>query len=147
MEFADENEPVRRSIFEWLFEGIGLPYSLLLPVTALVAFVLVIILLRRAKGVELVGALLFVVPMPIFVGCIRIVYDMIEAMQVVAISDSPKLGEVVYAATIGMATFWYGMILVLPSYLLALGGLFARAIRSARSQPPLSNSASPAKLV
>jgi hypothetical protein len=147
MEFEDESEPVRRSYLEWLFEGIGLPYSLLLPAAALVTFILVIILLRRGRGVELVGALLFVVPMPIFVGCLRIVYDMIEAMQIIAISDSPKLGEVVYAASAGLATFWYAMILILPSYLLALGGLFLRAIRPPSPQPPLSNSPLPAKVV
>jgi hypothetical protein len=138
--FEEVAQPVRMSYLEFLFQSLGYRYALLLPAAAALAFVVVLILLLRGRGPAMVGAMLFVVPLPIFVGILGVVDGMLASFHVVAMSNTaPKPAEYAQGISMSLVSLWVGLLLAVPSFLLAAIGLIGQALAAGRpSDPPLA---------
>jgi len=148
----DFGAPVRRSYLSWFFAALGWKYTLLLPLVGMLAFAVVLVLVLRGKGPAMVGALLFVVPLPIFVGLMGVVDGLMSMFQVLAMADiSPKPSVVADGVSMSLVTAWVGMLLAVPSYLVAVGGLIVHAFQGALApgdrtfQPPQAGPVPPPK--
>jgi hypothetical protein len=131
-EFA---EPVRQSYLMWFFSALGWRYTLLLPLAGLLAFVLTLLVVTRGKGAAQVGALLFIVPLPVLVGIYGVVEGLIASYQVIAMTSiSPKPSAIAEGVSMSLVTIMVGMVLATPSYLLAVAGLIVRSLT--RDEPP-----------
>jgi hypothetical protein len=125
----DFAEPVRQSYLMWLVAALGWRYMLLLPLAGLVSFGLTLFVVLRGKGAAQVGALLFIVPLPILVGIMGVVDGMIASYQVIAMSDTiPKPSQIALGQSMALVSALVGLMLAVPSYLLALGGITAHAL-------------------
>ncbi len=69
--------PAPESFLTWILRALGLRYSLLLPLAALVALLLTLVVLLRGKGPMAAGALILIVP-----------------MSLAALGASPRAGQV-----------------------------------------------------
>ena len=128
--------PVQQSYLMFLCHGLGLRYALLLPLTALVTFTLTLFVVLRVRGAAAGFALLFIVPMPLFVGAIGYLDGWIAAGHVMAASNAvPSPSEMAFGAALSLAAPMVGMWLMIPSYLLAMIALLVRSWRGDRSGP------------
>ena len=124
-EFA---EPVRQSYLMWLISALGWKYTLLLPLAGLVAFALTLALVIRGRGAAQVGALLFIVPLPFYLGIVGVLDGVMAMYQVIAMSDTtPKPSMLAMGISMALVAGWVGMLLTVPSYLAASAGLLIRA--------------------
>jgi MotA/TolQ/ExbB proton channel family len=131
-------EPVRQSYLHWLCMALGLKYSLLLPLAALLAFILTLIVVVRGKGPLAGAALVFIVPMPLFIGLYGAIEGVIAMYAVIANSTTqPKPSQLANGISMALATLWVGTLLMAPSYVVAMFGLFVRSLvgNSDRSPP------------
>lgn len=121
--------PAPQSKLKWLFNALGVEYSLLLPLAALLAFVLTLILVIRGRGPLATAALVFAVPLPFMVGVYGFFDGMVASFIVIAQSTvSPKPSEYAAGISTALVTPLVGMFLMAPSYLLALFGSLIRAM-------------------
>jgi hypothetical protein len=63
-----EDLPRRQSYLEFFFGALGVRYTFLLPLAALVSFVLVLIVVLRGRGNWVTAVLVLLVPLPFYVG-------------------------------------------------------------------------------
>jgi len=130
-----EDLPRRQSYLEFFFGALGLRYTFLLPLAALVSFVLVLILVLRGRGNWVSAALVLIVPLPFYVGIMGVIDGMIASFQVIAMSDTaPKPSALAEGISMSLVTAMVGLCLSVPGYLLAVAGSFVRAL--ARDEPP-----------
>jgi hypothetical protein len=129
-------EPVQQSYLSWVFHSLGPTYLLLLPLAALLGFVLTLILILRGRGATLGAALTFCVPAPLLVGFFAAINGAISSYMVIATSSTtPKPSEIAAGISTALVSLLIGLLLMAPSYLLALFGLFARSLRSDAEKP------------
>ncbi|HEX5447394.1 MAG TPA: hypothetical protein VFW87_26505 [Pirellulales bacterium] len=113
----------------WVFRALGLKYSLLLPLAALVALLLTLVVLLRGKGPMAAGALVLIVPMPFFVGLYGGIDGLIAIYTVIAASAiQPKPSELAEGTSMALAAPMIGMLLMAPAYVLAMVGLIVRSM-------------------
>ncbi|HXT57253.1 MAG TPA: hypothetical protein VN699_01410 [Pirellulales bacterium] len=124
----------------WLFHALGFRYSVLLSAAGLLSFVLTLIVVRRGKGPLAGAALLFIVPLPFFIGS----YSVLDAVTAVcgvlaASTTAPTSSELARGIGMSLASLWVGMLLAAPGYLVAMLGLFQRSLaeNSDRSPPEI----------
>ncbi|MGH7193206.1 MAG: hypothetical protein ACREJM_06680 [Candidatus Saccharimonadales bacterium] len=126
---GDDFLPVPESFLTWVFRALGLKYSVLLPLAALVAFVLTLIVLLRGKGPMAAAALVFFVPMPFFIGLYGGIDGLITTFSVIAAcAGQPKLSDLADGASMALAAPMTGMLLMAPAYALAIVGLIVRSL-------------------
>lgn len=131
-----EDLPRQQSYLEFFFHSLGWRYSLLLPMAALAAFVLVLVLVIRGKGNSLPAALILIVPLPIFVAIMGVVDGMLASFAVISMSDTaPKPSVWAEGISMSLVTVLVGMMLAVPGYLLAVVGTSIRSLRGDASQP------------
>ena len=127
-EFA---EPARQSYLMWFLSALGVKYTLLLPLAGFVAFLVVAFLLWKGKGPAMVGALLLVVPAPIFLGVMGVVEGLIAMYQVIGMSSvTPKPSEIAEGISMSLVAAMVGLVLAMPAYFLATFGLIVRSLIS-----------------
>jgi hypothetical protein len=122
----------------WLFHALGFRYSVLLSAAGLLSFVLTLIVVRRGKGPMVGAALLFIVPLPFFIGLYSVLEAVYAACTVLAASTTtPTSSDLAQGIGMLLAALWVGMLLAAPSYLVAMLGLFKRSLaeNSDRSPP------------
>lgn len=135
---AEEFEPVRQSYLMWFFSALGWKYTLLLPLAGLLAFVLTLLVVTRGKGPAQVGALLFIVPLPVLIGIYGVVEGLIASYQVIAMSNTtPRPSQVAEGVSMSLVAVMVGMFLATPSYLAATAGLIVRSFTRDDSPPTL----------
>jgi hypothetical protein len=116
------------SMLMWTFNALGWRYTLMLPASALLAFVLTLGVVIRG-GPYAGWALLFIVPMPVWVGALGFFDGMIMSYNVIAMSEtSPKPSEIAFGISTSLVTPVVGMVLMTPAYLVAAVGLFIRTL-------------------
>jgi hypothetical protein len=126
--------PAPHSKLSWFFSALGLQYSLLLPLAALVAFILTLLLVIRGRGPLASAALMFAVSLPLLVGVYGFFDGMIAGFIIIAQSVvSPKPSEYAQGISTALVTPLVGMFLMAPSFLVALFGSFIRAMIHPRS--------------
>ena len=121
--------PVQQSYLMFLYNGLGLRYALLLPLMALISFNLTLLVVLRGRGAAAGFALLFIVPMPLFVGVHGYCDGWIAAGQVFAAGAKPMPGGVELGTAMSLVAPMVGMWFTIPSYLLAMIGLLMRSWR------------------
>ncbi|HZL89642.1 MAG TPA: hypothetical protein VFB96_14855 [Pirellulaceae bacterium] len=115
--------------------------ALLLPVVALVATAVVLLMLLKGKGPAMVGAILLVVPMPIYWSLLSLVSGLASAYGVLALSEvEPKPSELYLGYSAMWVNVQIGLWLNVPIFLLAAGGLMFRAWNE---DPPSPSAAKP----
>ena len=130
-EFA---EPVRQSYLMWVVSALGWRYVVLLPLAGIVTLVLTLILLIRGRGSAQTGALLFIVPLPFYLGIVGVLDGLISSYQVIAMSQmAPKPSEVAMGISMSLVSAWVGLLLTVPSYVAASAGLLIRALAQPES--------------
>lgn len=123
-----EDVPRQQSYLEFLVNGLGI-YVLLLPFAALVSFVLVLVLVIRGKGGWAAAAIVLIVPVPLLLGFLGVIEGLMAMYQVIAASGSdPKPSAVAEGIAQSLVTAWVGMLLSIPTFLLAVVGSFVRSL-------------------
>jgi hypothetical protein len=127
----DTAAPPQPSFLLWLFQSLGLMYSGLFLLSAVIGFVLTLVLLVRGKGPMSVVCLLLVVHLPVVIGVLGAVQGMISMYSVLAASNStPKPADLAQGISISLVTVLIGSMLTLGFYLLAIPGTLLRSFRS-----------------
>ena len=129
--------PVQQSFSSWIFTALGFKYALLLPVSALVGFVLTLVVVVRGKGPMAGVALVLVVPLPLLIGIFAAIEGGIRSYMVIAMlhTDPAPGREAEVIATLLVAPM-IGMSLITPSYILAT---FGSLLRSLSAGPKVSS--------
>lgn len=123
-------ELTRRSLVECMFLALGPFYGTLLPLSGLLAFVLVLILVVRGKGPMAVAALIFIVHVPFLIGVYGTVQGLVVAFSVLAGSPlAPEPSELVVAFWTSLFALLVGILVMVPAYLTAIIGTFVRALK------------------
>lgn len=134
------NEP--QSFATWAITSLGPLYVVLIPLSALVSFLVILFLVYRGRGVMAATSILLLVHVPLMIGVFAALEGLANMYRVMAIS-----GTTINAADIasGYSSLLFApmvsMLLMIPSYTAALIGTFFRAVftkeeRSFVSQSP-----------
>ena len=124
-----EAEPVRQSLFHWMFTSLGFPYLLLLPLAGLLSFLLALLVVIRGKGSMAGAALILIVHVPFLIGVFAAIQGAIASYTVIATSAmTPKPSELAAGISTALVAPMIGMLLMVPGYLTAALGAFVRAI-------------------
>jgi hypothetical protein len=125
-----EAQPRSRSFLMWVIHALGWKYVLLLPASALLSFVLTLLLVIAGKGRTTGAALGFIVAIPFLLGLLGMFEGMMASFAVIASSTSaPKPSQVAEGISTSIVTPLAGMVLMAPSYLFATVGLSIRALK------------------
>ena len=120
----------------WLFQAMGIRYTLWLPMFTMLAFVLAILAIWKFKTPYLTPLLLAVVPMPIFIGAVGVIDGLVARWQVVALGGAtPRASEMADGAAMSLVTLQVGLFLAMPVYLLAVVALCFRAFAQRETEP------------
>ena len=122
----DEGPPPEESenFVMWLISALGWKYVLLLPASALLSFVLTALLVIAGKGRTTGAALVFIVAIPFLIGLFGMFDGLMASFMVIARSTAaPKPSEYALGMSMSITTPLIGMLLMVPSYLLATAGL------------------------
>jgi MotA/TolQ/ExbB proton channel family protein len=126
-------EPARQSFLLWFFSALGVRYTFLLPLAALLAFVLILVLVIRGRGWAAGAAVVLLVPLPFVVGILGTIDGIMMSYMVIAASDvRPKPAAVAEGVSTALVTALVGLLLMVPGYVLAVGGLLLRSFRDER---------------
>ena len=119
----------QQSFLVWFISSLGWRYGLLLPLVAAIAFILTVIIVLRGRGPYATAALLLIVPMPLIVGMVGVVDGLMNSLMVIAMSSSsPKPSVFAQGISTSLVTAMVGFLLMFPSYMLAMLGMFARSL-------------------
>lgn len=130
-----EDLPHRQSYLEFFFSALGFRYTFLLPLAALVSFVLVLVVVLRGKGNWVTAVLVLLVPLPFYVGILGVIEGMMASFQEIAMTEmAPKPSALAEGVAMSLVTAMVGLWLSVPGYLLAVVGSFVRSL--ARDEPP-----------
>ena len=120
--------PRQQSMLMWIFSSLGWRYTLALPLAGLVSFALAVVLVARG-GRYAGAALMFAVPLPFIVGMFGAIEGMTTTLNFLAASETaPKPSDVAYGISMALVTPMIGLLLMGPAYLVAMIGLFIRAM-------------------
>lgn len=127
--------PVRESYAHWLYMALGFKYVLLLSLSSILGFVLSLIVVARGRGPLAGAALVFIVPMPFFIGVYGAVDGMIAMYSLIAASTmQPRPSHLAQGISLSLAAPLIGTLLMAPAYLVATVGLFVRSL-AAKPEP------------
>ena len=127
---AEAFEPAQESLLHFYYSALGLRYSVMLPLAALVSFALVLLIVIRGRGPLASAALLISLSLPLLVGLHGALDGLIAAFTVIASSNKqPKPSEIAQGWSMALVAPLLGMMLVGPSLLTALVGSVVRSLR------------------
>ena len=126
-----DTDYAQQSFLSWMFSALGPMYTIVLPLSAVVCFILILILVWRGKTPMAAAALLLAVAAPALIGVFAYMQGTISSYYVIANAggtpDPSKIAEAVSVSAVAPAV---GMFLSIPGYLVALTGAFARSFAS-----------------
>ena len=122
----------------WMVSSLG-TNAALLSLVALVAFIVVLILILRGRGPAMVGAILLIVPLPLYVALLGAEKGTVASFAVIALSDVQlKQSELFAGLGAMLVSILVAILLTMPAFLLATIGLTVQALRG---EPPTSQTA------
>lgn len=128
--------PTEKPFALWLFQAMGIRYTLWLPFFTVLAFVLALLAVLKFKTPYLTAVLLAVVPLPIYIGAVGVIDGLVAGFQVIALSGATlRSWEVADGAAMSLVTLQVGLILALPLYLMGTFALCYRAFRHVEAEP------------
>ncbi len=117
----------------WTVSALGPLYLILLPLSGIVGFIFVCLLLSRGRGPMAAASILLFVHAPLMIGIFAAIQGMTSAYTVMAMSPStPKPAEIAVGISMSLVAPMVAMLLMIPSYLVAALGTFIRAVKSNR---------------
>jgi hypothetical protein len=123
-----DGQPAQQPMIPWMFQALGL-YSILLPLLAIVCFIVTLVILFRGKGPMAAASLVLVVPMPFLLGLFAALQGAIASYSVIASSaTTPKPADVAVGISAALIAPMVGLLLMAPSYLVASLGSFLRSL-------------------
>ena len=123
-----------------MFTALGFPCVILLPLTALVCFVLALIIVVRGKGPMAAASLILIVHIPLLIGVFAAIQGGIASYTVIAMSAAtPKPAEVAAGISTALVAPMVGMILMIPGYATAALGSFVRSFVGNAEEHTLKN--------
>jgi len=129
--------PIQPSLLDPTLHALGPKYVVLLGVAALVAFLLTLIVVVRGRGPMAAAALVFIVPLPLLVGVFGALEGVMSYWSVIAASSTaPKPSELAAGIAMALVAPMAGMLLMAPSYALALLGSLVRSFLAPADRPP-----------
>jgi hypothetical protein len=137
-EMMDEHVagPARESFLLFLLNALGWRYSLGLPLFAVIALVLTLILVARGRGPNVGAALVFIVPLPLLLGLFGALDGLLMSYAVLASSAvAPKPSEVAAGYSAALVTVMVGFVAMGPAFLVATAGLFIRSFMGETTGP------------
>lgn len=128
---AAYSEAAQQSLIGWIFNSLGLWYSLLLPFAAFIGFVVTLIVIVKGRGPMAVASILLFVHVPLLIGIFAAFQGTIRSFQVIANSaTTPKPSELAEGISLALIAPWIAMLLMIPAYSTAAVGTFIRALAS-----------------
>lgn len=114
---------------ELLYNGCGVAYLALLTMAAATSLLVSTIATLFARGHYLVVLLAISIMMPVIVGAAGVVDGLYAAYKVIAMSVvAPKPAELALGHLYSLTTLFLGLILCLPSYLIAVVGCVVKSL-------------------
>ena len=130
-----EVETPQFSLLRWVFSSLGVPYIVLFGLAGLVCLVLTLVLVIRGKGPMAAVALVLVVHVPFFIGLFAALQGAASSFLVIATSGAtPKPSEVAVGTSTGLIAPMVGLLVMAPSYVIAILGALSRSFGS-KPQP------------
>lgn len=124
-------EPVQQSLVSWMLASLGPAYTFLLPLAALLSFILVLVLVFRGHGPMAAVSLILIIHVPLFIGIFAALQGAMASYTVIAVSAvAPKPAEVAEGISTALVAPLVGMLLMAPSYMTAAIGSFIRSLAS-----------------
>jgi hypothetical protein len=118
-----------QSLISWAVSGLGPLYLVLLPLSAIVSFVLVLVLLFRGRGAMAVASILLLVHAPLMIGIFAAVQGLVSVYSIIGMSGAtPKPAELAAGYSVALFAPVVSMLLMIPSYVAATIGTFIRAV-------------------
>ena len=122
----------QQSFLMWVFHSLGF-FSVLLMLALMFSFAITLLLVWRVRGGWAIAGLMFVVPIPLWVGILGTILGYIQAYRVIAMSASaPDPAMLAHGLSTAMVSSYVGAVLVIPNFLLAVIG---SVVRSSKSEP------------
>jgi hypothetical protein len=123
------DQPYEQSQLEFIYHSLGFLYCVLLPLSALVSFILVVVAVARWRGAASVAVLMFAAPMPVYLGLYATVSGLLASYQVIMYTTTqPRPSEMAQGIGMSLVSFWIGMFLSVPGFFVALIGSLVRLI-------------------
>ncbi|MDB5344007.1 MAG: hypothetical protein JWP89_2384 [Schlesneria sp.] len=133
-EFAREELRSHRqeSYVGWMIRSMGL-VGLLVLGAGFTCFVLTLFIVIRGQGPFACAALVFIVPIPFWLGLFGTLKGLIASLQVIAMSDAAiKASEISDGVASSLLNPMLGLVMMAPSYLVAtLGSIFRSFVKPA----------------
>lgn len=127
MEF--EIEIPRQSFASWILNSLGWEFAILLPLVGLLSFVMAIVVVMKGKGPFVGPALLFIVSVPMLLGLFGAIQGAIQSYSVISMSSTTvKPSEVAAGISAALVVPMVGMVLMAPSFAVAMFGSFLRSL-------------------
>ncbi len=122
---------IQQNFLMWVISSLGWRYVLLLPASTLMSFALTALLVVVGKGKTTGAALGFIVAIPFLIGLFGMFDGLMCSFMVIAASTAmPKPSILAEGISMSIVTPLIGMLLMVPSYLLATVGLAFRAMKN-----------------
>jgi hypothetical protein len=122
-------EPVQQSLLQFYVSALGPTYLVLLPLAALVGFVVTLIVVIRGRGPMAVAALVLAAMLPLLVGIESTIDGMMASSMIFAKSAAQaKSSEVAHSVSMSLASLKVAFWLTAPIVLLAVVGSLARSL-------------------
>ena len=123
-----------QSYLALMFDALGPFYGFVLPLTGLALFVGACVVVGKARAPAVIASYLALLPLPALLGFLGTLQGLLGSYMV--ISASP-----VFPTGTNMAEVWmialfssvFGLLVMLPSYLVVAVGLFVRTVRSQKT--------------
>lgn len=127
----ESTAPVQQSLLLWYYQSLGLMYSGLFLLSAIVGFFLTLLILFRGKGPMSVACLLLVVHWPFVIGVLGSADGFIAMLRVLSSSSAvPKPSEWAEGLSSGLTTIYVGSLLTTFLYFIAIPGTLIRSLSS-----------------
>jgi hypothetical protein len=132
----NETDPIQQSLLGWAMSALGSTYIILLPLSALLSFVFVLVLLFRGRGPMAAASVLLFVHAPLMIGIYAAVQGLINSYSVIAMGGAtPKPADVAVGFSTALFAPVVAMLLMVPSYVADTIGTFVRAVFSRPDSP------------
>jgi len=119
-----------------MISSLGPAYLLLLPLAALLSFVLVLLIVIRGKGPMAAAALVLIVPLPFLIGIFGAIQGAMSSYLIMATSGStPKPSEIAVGISTALMAPLVGLLLMAPALIIAAAGSFVRSITHEGDSP------------
>ncbi len=113
----------------WLFTQLGLKYSILLPLSGLLCFVLALVIVRRGEGPMAAAALVLIVHVPLLIGLYATVDGLMQTCTFMH-GAAPRSTDLLTGIHTSLVASKVALLLMIPGYTTAAIGALLRGTRA-----------------